>query len=135
MTTTFETAKVGDRVWSTTRGWGEIIGIDGSSVYPISVEYDSTKYDKFTFGGYSLKTHVMRSLFWDEIAIDAPAKPMPVLKVDAKVLVWDVPEVKHKRHFSHFDEYGYIYTFTDGKTSFTSRSTEVSKCVDWDFAE
>lgn len=71
----------------------------------------------------------------DEILIEAPVKPMPSLVVDAKILVWDVPEEKHKRHFSHFDEYGYIYTFTDGKTSFTSRNTEVSKWLDWDFAE
>lgn len=71
----------------------------------------------------------------DEILIEAPVKPMPSLVVDAKILVWDVPEEKHKRHFSHFDEYGYIYTFTDGKTSLTSRGTEVSKWLDWDFAE
>ena len=66
---------------------------------------------------------------------DYTAEPLPKMKVDAKILVWNDPEEKHKQHFSHFDEYGYIYTFTDGKTSFTSRSTEVSKWVDWDYAE
>lgn len=136
VTTTFETAKVGDKVWSITAGWGEVRKIDYSSDYPLVVYFAEVhEFKTFTVGGLCKMGNLNQSLFWDEAVIDAPANPTPSLAVDAKILVWDVPEVKHKRHFSHFDEYGYIYTFTDGKTSFTSRSTEVSKWVDWDFAE
>ena len=135
MTTTFETAKVGDRVWSLGMGWGEIRDTSHSARYPIHVCFQNGDYETYTLGGFYDDKDKTQYLFWDEIVIEAPVKPMPVLQVDAKVLVWDVPEIKHKRHFSHFDAHGYIYTFTDGKTSFTSRSTEVSKWLDWDFAE
>ena len=131
--TTFETAQVGDRVWCMGSGWGEIRDTSRSERYPIYVCFQNGDCETYTLGGfYDGKT---RYLFWDEVVIEAPEKPMPSLAVDAKILVWDVPEETHKRHFSHFDEYGYIYAFTDGKTSFTSRSTEVSKWIDWDFAE
>lgn len=133
--TTFETAKVGDRVWSITKGWGEIIRIDGGYGYPIEVKYDSTGYDTFTFGGYSLKTHVTRSLFWDEIVIDAPVKPMPDLVVDTKVLVWNDPSDKHNRHFSHFGA-GCIWTFKYGCTSFTSEHISATTAWgNWELAE
>ena len=132
-TTTFETAKVGDRVWSITKGWGEIFRIDKRSEYPLYVKYDSTGYDTFTFGGYLLESYVMRSLFWDEVVIDAPAKPMPVLQVDAKVLVWeDGSRTKYCRHFSHFKNNN-IYVFDKGLSSWTT--TVTSGWGHWELAE
>lgn len=135
MTTTFETARVGDKVWSIERGWGEILSLTEGVIYPVEVGFPNEFPLSYTLGGKLLITHEHRTLFWSEIVIDAPAKPTPALQVDAKILVWDVPEVKHNRHFSHFDAHGFIHTFTDGKTSFTSRATEVSKWLDWDLAE
>ena len=80
---TFETAKAGDRVWSATRGWGEIIGIDDNSVYPLSVKYDSGGFGTYTFGGYLFIDGAMQSLFWDEIVTGAPVKPLPDFPVDS----------------------------------------------------
>ena len=84
MTTTFETAKVGDRVWSSTRGWGEITRIENHSNYPITVKYDSSGFGKFTFGGCLLINGAMQGLFWDEIVIEAPVKTAVNLTSDAK---------------------------------------------------
>lgn len=132
-TTTFETAKVGDRVWSTTRGWGEIIEINDSSEYPLYVKYDRVGYGMFTFGGYSLKTFVLQTLFWDKIKFEVPTKPLPVLKVDAKVLVWeDGSRTKYCRHFSHFKNNN-IYVFDKGLSSWTT--TVTSGWSNWELAE
>lgn len=49
---------------------------------------------------------------------EAPQKPLPVLEVDAKVLVWADPSKKHRRHFSHFNG-DRICTFDSGATSFS----------------
>lgn len=61
MTTTFETAKPGDRVWSIRNGWGEIHDADESGAYPISVYY---------------------SVYWDEVEIEAPQKPLSDLELE-----------------------------------------------------
>ena len=133
MTTTFKSASVGDRVWSITRGWGEITKILNHSSFPIHVKYDSTGYDTFTFDGYLLESYVMRSPFWDEVVIDAPVKPMPGLQVDAKVLVWeDGSRNKYCRHFSHFKNNN-IYVFDKGLSSWTT--TVTSGWNNWELAE
>ena len=75
MTTTFETAKVGDRVWSIKEGWGKVYRIDDDPNYPLVVKYDGGEYDTFTFGGYVLKADRKQTLFWDEVKIEAPVKP------------------------------------------------------------
>lgn len=131
--TTFETAKVGDRVWSIKEGWGKISRIDYGSDYPLSVKYDISGNDTFTFGGYEFRSDPMRTLFWDEIVIKAPVKPMPVLQVDAKVLVWEgSSRNKFYRHFSHFEN-NKIHAFDGGLSSWTGSSA--SAWDNWELAE
>ena len=130
--TTFETAKIGDRVWSNTRGWAEIIEID-DSVYPLCVKYDNGGFATFTFGGYLFIDGAVQSLFWDEVMFEAPVKPMPALAIDAKVYVWsNGDELKLKRHFSHFKN-GDCHTFDLGHTSWTGEST--TAWDNWELAE
>ena len=118
-TTTFETAKVGDRVWSIEFGWGEILSLGESETYPVKVFWKNQAWESYTLEGKQLARHVCRTLFWDEVKIDAPHKPLPKLEVDAKVLVWTDPSMKQRRHFSHFSKDGRIWTFDAGATSFT----------------
>lgn len=118
MTTTFETAKVGDKVWDFYQGWGVVREIGRSARYPIYVNLASGGYKRYTSGGLYDEDDISQSLFWDEVVIEAPVKPMPDLEVDTKVLVWVHPDNIHKRHFSHFEN-GDMYTFDDGGTSFT----------------
>lgn len=75
--TTFESAKVGDQVYSPTFGWGEIEHVNGSSdFYPIHVRFFHTGEVKgFTLEGYFYSDQLIQSLFWDEVTIVAPAKP------------------------------------------------------------
>lgn len=135
MTTTFETAKIGDRVWSIPKGWGKIINIAHSSSYPLIVSHDSGGFDTFTIDGYFCSNSAMRSLFWDEVKIEAPHKPLPDLPVDTKVLVWSDPSKKHRRHFSHFRD-GYINTFDAGATSFSKLHKNSTTCWPyWELAE
>ena len=138
MTTTFETAKVGDRVWCMVAGWGEVQAIDSSRDYPIAVCFKGDDIQTYTVGGFFAADDIRQTLFWDEIVFEVPVKPMPSLAVDAKVLVWgdgQGPTRKSARHFSHFEN-GRIRTFDAGLTSWTSRlRPETSACDHWELAE
>ena len=112
--TTFETAQVGDRVWCLYYNkWLTITNIRKEDAYPIKTEINS-----YTLDG-RLNTHSIRMLFWDEVIIIPPEKPLPKLEVDTKVLVWEEGSYKTKAHFSHFDSDNKICVFSMGKTSWT----------------
>jgi hypothetical protein len=83
MITTFETAQIGDRVYSPTFGWGEIICIDGFEHYPLGVRFKNTAIDTyyFTLEGYYYEDVPIQSLFWDEVVIEAPIKPVKLAAV------------------------------------------------------
>lgn len=134
MTTTFETAKVGDKVWSAENGWGEIWSINDSDSYPIGVIWSNQKCcTTYTLGGKRLIAHDHQSLFWDEIEIKAPTKPLPDLAVDTKVLVWSAITPKTRRYFSHFSSSGEMMCFVNGMTSWTT--TVTSGWDNWELAE
>jgi hypothetical protein len=77
MTTTFENARVGDKVWDYLRGWGEISAksILNDTPYPLTVTFkDCVLY--YTLSGY--QCNIMeppRTLFWDELKYDIPTEP------------------------------------------------------------
>jgi hypothetical protein len=70
-TATFETAKVGDRVFSHTFGCGEIDYVNVSSdFYPIHVRFFHTNETKgFTLEGYFYSDLPIQSLFWDDVTV------------------------------------------------------------------
>ena len=126
--TTFEDAKVGDKVWCLYYNkWFTITNIRKEDAYPIKTEINS-----YTLDG-RLNTHSIRTLFWDEIVITPPEKPLPKLEVDTKVLVWDRHyNTKERRYFSHFEKNGKIVTFAEGRTSWSQGDKSV---VDWEYWE
>lgn len=135
MTTTFETAKNGDRVWCLRLGWGEIRDTAWSARYPIYVTFPSGEFSTFTAGGLHCEEDISQTLFWDEVKIKAPQKPLPDLAVDTKVIVWVRPGETFKRHFSHFED-DQIITFDCGKTSFTtSGEYDETAWPNWEIAE
>ena len=116
--TTFETAKVGDKVFHYRYGWSTITNIREESNYPITIDYDFS----FTYAGFADKSDKNRTLFWDEVVITHPEKPLPKLEIDTKVLVWDNSNcIKRKGHFSHFDEKGKMHVFASGTTSWSHK--------------
>ena len=130
MTTTFETAKVGDKVWCMRFGWGEIRNTEASTAYPIAVYFPEDEFETYTAGGLHDEDDITQSLFWDEVVIEAPVKPMPALKVNAKVLVWMADSSnKYCRHFSHFENND-IYVFDKGLSSWTGHTASA-----WDHYE
>lgn len=119
MSITFENAKIGDKVWCMAEGWGVVDDIVEYCDFPLRVSFPNDGYEMYTLDGIYDNNHKVQTLFWDEVVIKAPTKPLPALDVDAKVLVWTDPRVKQKRHFSHFDEDGRICVFESGRTSYT----------------
>ena len=126
--TTFETAKVGDRVWCLLYGWHPIIDTQHNVNYPIL-----TRKGSYTIDGRNYSNNG-RTLFWDEVVITPPPKPLPKLEVDTKVLVWDNEDkLVRKRYFSHFDNTNNIHVFAQGATSWTKDLT--TKYSNWKLAE
>lgn len=133
MTTTFENAKVGDRVWHLHCKWGTIRAIRPDKFFPIEVKYDTGGEGSFTLSGVELITNDVATLFWDEVTIIAPPKPLPKLAVDTKVLVWNThgdTTSKTKRYFSHFSSSGNPCCFFSGRSSFTKESD--ADWIEWD---
>jgi hypothetical protein len=93
MLTTFEDAKVGDRVYSPTFGWGEITSINHTSIYPIKVYFSWYNVpESFTIEGYYYADLPLQSLFWDEVYIEAPTKPVSVKVINGV----EVPDITFK---------------------------------------
>ena len=127
--TTFENAKVGDRVFHYRYGWSTITNIREESNYPIIIDYDFS----FTYEGFANKSDKNRTLFWDEIVITPPEKPLLKLEVDTKVLVRDTLSSEPlRRYFSHFEKNGQIATFAEGVTSW---SVHDKPTIVWNFWE
>lgn len=75
MTTTFEDARVGDRVWSAAHGWLTVITVMPDKMYSIeAMDKFSRNTASFTTAG-ELFSGMAQCLFWDEIKFTAP--PMP----------------------------------------------------------
>ena len=74
MTTTFENAQVGDRVWDFNYGFGIISKIDKNSTYSILVNFDKQDVCVFNKDG-KIFSEVSRTLFWDEIKFKVPTQP------------------------------------------------------------
>ena len=126
--TTFETAQVGDRVWCLLHGWHPIIDTQHNVNYPIL-----TRKGSYTIDGRYYSNNG-RVLFWDEVIITPPPKPLPKLEVDTKVLVWDNEDkLVRKRYFSHFDNTNNIHVFAQGATSWTKDLT--TKYPNWELAK
>lgn len=89
MITTFETAKVGDRVFSLVAGWTEISKLEVGKAYPITVKKVGDQFPcetQFLLNG-KLRDSGEQILFWDEIKFDVPKKPVEVPAKDVLVLV------------------------------------------------
>ena len=129
---TFTDAKVGDRVWSLTDGWGVVKERRLPHFqYPLNVEFEGGHRRLYTLWGLLHINDHSPSLFWDEVKFEIPEKPLPQLEVDAKVFVWDQEGRKYKRHFSHFDEEGRLFAFNHGHTSFTSECSPETGVTSW----
>ena len=96
--TTFENAKVGDRVWSVEFGWGRV-----DSVHPYKeVIFQNNQMYRFNSDGsrfFTLK--VNQTLFWDEIRIVPPERPKR--KVVKTMNLWAVIEGHVYHTFKSFE--------------------------------
>jgi hypothetical protein len=81
MSTTFEEAQVGDKIWSALYGHGVIDSINIDSNYPLAIKF--TKH--LNLKSYTLQGRELRSapqtLFWQEVKFEAPSKPQAIKHV------------------------------------------------------
>lgn len=133
----FSNAKVGDKVWSFTKGWGTIIDTQYSTEYPIRVQYSKNRTDHYTICGRFCNNDTNQSIFWDEIKFDVPKKTLPKLEVDTKVVVWHQDSsAKYKRYFHSFSDDGCIRVWGVGCTSYSAcDEDDFSKWTNWELYE
>jgi hypothetical protein len=78
--TTFENAKVGDKVYSFTSGEGEICQVDFASSYSIMVKSPAGHESFTTKGAYRMNGE--QTLFWSKPVFETPTRPKRVAKKD-----------------------------------------------------
>ena len=115
----FKNAKVGDRVWDFSNGWGTIERTDFDINYPILVKFDNgNNDDSFTYEGFKNRIHKNPTLFWNEIKFETPKKPFNLKEflrenLEPKefeyeksnyYLVWDSREEEFDYSYSSFHE-------------------------------
>lgn len=71
-----EEVKIGDRVWSILRGWGEVRNLvhEEWTNYPICVKFEAD-YNWFTQDGKFRTGDTTPVLFWQPIEFEIPKKP------------------------------------------------------------
>jgi hypothetical protein len=75
MSTTFEEAQVGDKVWSVRYGHGVVASIYSDPDYPLVVKFERYVNSKsYTFYGNEYH-HELQTLFWKEIKFEVPEQP------------------------------------------------------------
>jgi|688.fasta_scaffold22758_14 hypothetical protein len=123
--------KVGDKVFSYARQeWGTVKNID-TTHYPVKVYFLSGNLENYTKSGTYQITDKAPDLFFDEVSIDPPLRPVTNLAIDTKVLVRE-DGATHRRYFSHFSD-GEIYCFNNGQTSWTASGA--SSWPYWELAD
>jgi hypothetical protein len=78
MTTTFENAKIGDKVWDFNYGWGRLVYNENNGImYPISVEFVCMHVVvQYNLQGFPCDgSGNPRTLFWNELKYDIPTEP------------------------------------------------------------
>ena len=118
--------KKGDKVWTTNDGYITVDKIKKGATYAIVINGSN-----YTSDGKYNSYNKYPSLFWKEQTFDL-SKPLPKLKVDDKVIVWDDESNKLKRYFSHFTKSGEIMTFVNGRTSFSASDTSATAWKSWE---
>ena len=98
MTTTFENARVGDRVWDFIYGWGKIEHIESKSQYPLKIRFASGSGYAFTLKGENLMG-IPQTLFWDEIKYEIPTQPLRMKLIHGV----EVPDISFRP--SHGEDY------------------------------
>jgi len=111
MATTFENAKVGDKVWDFYYGWGKVTRIGVSEfgdtmAVLLWVEFNFNKRKAYKPNGADVNANY-RTLFWDEIKFEIPAQPLRMKLIHGV----EVPDISFRP--KHGEDY-YALDLTDG---------------------
>jgi len=126
--------KIGDRVFSySLQQWGTVeMRVATSSNTTITVYFDNLERKRiYEENGKLFPTDKASDLFYSKVSITPPLKPLPDLKIDDKVIVWNnyTPEEKYNRYFAGW-EGGRITCFCDGSTSWSA--PKAGRIITWE---
>jgi hypothetical protein len=90
MKNTFENAQTSDRVWSMHHGWGVVTHVSDPKIL---VRFDHLKWNGiFTICGKYCTKDLNPTLFWNEVKIDIPQKPVKTKLIHGV----EVPDITFK---------------------------------------
>lgn len=85
----FAEAKIGDRVWSISFGWGEITNINTNIAnYPLKVDFVNGAPQTYAIDGRFYKSDQNPTLFWDEIKFEIPKRPKRKVKKTLQIAIY-----------------------------------------------
>jgi hypothetical protein len=87
---TFDNAQTGDRVWAIRYGWGTINLIKNHKIYVVFDHLNRPRI--FTSHGKFYDDDLNPTLFWDEVKIDIPQKPIKMKLIHGV----EVPDITFK---------------------------------------
>jgi hypothetical protein len=101
MSTTFENAQVGDKVWSVRYGHGAIVALHIDPNYPVVVKFErQINLKTYTIQGKETERE-LQTLFWQEIKFEAPKQP-PRMKLINGI---EVPDISFQPEYAEYYYY------------------------------
>ena len=120
----FSNAKVGDKVWHVSFGYGEIISINDLTMYPIKAKFNysdnSWIVETFTASGKECTEDVFPSLFWNKFHIPTDEED----KKPFNLLEFLINNLEQKEFEIGSSNLHLIYSYGDWKR-YESRSVEI----------
>lgn len=109
----FSNAKVGEGVWSSIHGWGNIIGVAPvSTSRDIAVAFDDGDYiETFYYDGRLSKDDKYPTLFWNEIKLPTDEED----KRPFDLVEYLRENLKTKEFKNNEDNYTFCYDYSDKK--------------------
>jgi hypothetical protein len=131
----FETAKVGDQVWSFDRGWGVITGIESNQNLPLTVKFDNGSEHTRSYGydGKLGLDDLHPTLLWDEVTFTIPPKRIVDYKLINGVKVPNIsftPAPNREYYYPSVDKgaAGVLVTFYDVEDNVDTFRSDAGLC-------
>ena len=86
----FKNAKIGDKVYCLTLGWGIITNINKSIDYPLIVMFNETQEYNFSIEGKNTCYNPNPILFWNKVIIEPPPEPLDIKEIEEKIDAYQI---------------------------------------------
>lgn len=101
MTTTFETAERGDKVYDLLNQWGEVIDNLPMMEYPVLVRFGNVIKSYTHHGKLYDSPYEQQVLFWGKVDFNIPTKPLPKERKDNNYVKDFISEERNNARYTY----------------------------------